>query len=627
VSKGHDAQFRFAMSEDGMKLGVSRYFPPQGGEGPSVALLKRQVAEAGVTLPVDEDAARQIIDAIQRDEEIRRIVLVRGISVQEPCNATLMALGNLEYPVFPGDRFARKHPPVSARVGETIDRRTIPPKDAFEPQDITVTLGDNVEFDPLTHAYVSTVWGMARLRDGIISVDPVAHIDDDAITVTATIHHQDFRGQDMTVAKIEKELRDLGTVIEIDQDGLDTLIRRARKQNLPLPDQVVVAGRYPVPGHDGWLEYLVSTREHTGTEDESGRLNFRDRGAYPMVNPGQTVARLHPPTQGQGGIDIYGKTIPANAGKELVVHPGENIVVQEDKITFIAKAKGIMSMDHGVLSVTECLLISGNVDMSTGNITVEHGSIKILGSIQAGFSVSAPQNVVVGGSVESATVRAGGGVEVSGGILMPDGGSVRAEGNVSAAYATNARIHAGGDVIIANDITNCEISAGGRLIGTRGKGHIQGGTIVTARGIEVNELGSELGVQTSVAVRIEHEEDESLRHERKKIKQAIRKIDDALGTDPIEVILTRTKPDKRAAVAEVLKHRLTLIKRRKTITEQLNQLNLARQEELAGVKIKVNRLLHPGAVLHFGSKTFPITSRTEASVISWDERARDIVFA
>ena len=41
-----DARFRFAMSEDGMTLGVSRYFPPTCGREPSVALIREQVAEA-----------------------------------------------------------------------------------------------------------------------------------------------------------------------------------------------------------------------------------------------------------------------------------------------------------------------------------------------------------------------------------------------------------------------------------------------------------------------------------------------------------------------------------------------------------------------------------------------------
>ncbi len=590
-------------------------------------LLRRQVADAGVLLPIDESAAKQIINAIQQDGEIRRMVLVRGIEAQEPQHASLMALGNLDFPVFPGDRFARLHPPLEAANGQTIDGRILKPKDDFKPDEIKVKMGENVEFDQLTHSYVSQVWGMARLKDGTISVDPIPAISEDAIDVTGTIHAKDFKGRHITPAQIEKEMRDLGVVIDIDSDDLDAKLKQARSHNLPLFDQIIVAGKHPVPGRDGWLEYLVSTREATGTEDESGRLNFRDRGSYPLVEPGQIIGRLHAPTPGEGGIDIYGKTIPASGGRELHVHLGENVMVHDDKTTFESRAKGIMVMEKGVLSVTDCLLIPGNVDLSTGNLKLEHGSVKIAGSIQAGFTVSAPKHVIVQGSVESATVYAGGNIEVSGGILMPDGGSITAEGDVTANYTTNAIINAGGDVHISNDITNTEINAEGRLFATSGKGHIQGGKIVTARGMAINEVGSELGVATCITVSIEHAEDEELRQERAKVKKAISKIDDALGQEPAAVILERTPPQKRVAVAEVLKHRITLVKRRKHISEKLTQMALARQEELAGIKIKVMRLLHPGTTIKFGAKQRLITKRTEASTIYWDERTRSIMFA
>lgn len=621
-----DAQFRFAMSEDGMKLGVSRYFPPKGGEGPSVELLKRQVADAGVTLPVDDNAANQVIDAIQRDGEIRRIVLVRGQPVIEPRDASLVALGDLNFPVFAGDRFARLHPAQYATEGRTIDGRTIKPKGQFEPEDITVEIGDNVEVDPVTNSYVSQVWGMARLKDGVISVDPIPRISEDAIKVTGNIYGKDFRGQDITPAAMEKELRDLGVVIDIDLDKLDEKLRRARKMGTPLIDQVLVQGKNPIPGRDGYLEYLVSTREAAGIEDESGRLDFRDRGSFPMVEAGQVIGRLHPPTQGQGGIDIYGKTIPASGGHELHIHLGENVIVHDDKMTFEATAKGVMSVEKNVLSVSDCLVISGNVDMSTGNVKLEHGSVKILGSIQAGFSVSAPRNVVVSGSVESATVYAGGSVEVAGGILMPDGGRITAEGDVLAGYATNARIEAGGNVNIANDVTNSRIRCEGTFIATKGKGHIQGGRIVSGKGITCNEAGSELGVATTLAVTIERAEDEELRQERQKVKMAIEKIDDALGTEDPRAILERTAPEKRAAVAEVLKHRITLVKRRKAISEQLNQLALKHQEEMQGIRIRVLRLVHPGTTFKFGAKSRSVTSREEAITASWNDRNREIVF-
>lgn len=627
INNNVDALFRFAMSEDGMKLGISRYFPPNGGEGPSVDLIRRQVAEAGVRLPIDEEAAKQAIDAIQRDGEFRRIVLVHGIPVQEPQNASLIALGNLEFPVFPGDRFARKNPPLEAREGVSIDGRVTKPKEHFTPEDITVNMGENVDFDPLTESYVSQVWGIASLKDGTISVKQIPQISEDEISISGTLHSKDYRNQPITPARIEKEMRDMGVVIDLNLEELDAKLRQAASLGMPLKDQIIVEGKHPVPGRDGWLEYLVSTRELAGTEDESGRLNFRDRGAYPMVNPDQTIGRLHAPTSGEGGIDIYGKTIPASGGKELHIHIGENVILLDDQVTYQAKAKGIMVMERNVLSVTNCLFINGNVDLNTGNVKVEHGSIKIQGSIQAGFSVSAPMHVIVSGSVESATVYAGGNVEISGGILMPEGGKIKAEGDVTAGYAINAIIEAGGDVHIANDVNNSKIHAEGSFYGIKGKGIVQGGKIVTSKGMTINEVGSELGVATSLTIRIDHDEDNDLHQERSKIKNAIQKIDEALGTEGPEVILERTPPDKRAAVAEVLKHRITLIKRRKTISEQLSQLALARQEELAGINIKILRLIHPGVTVQFGAKLREFSKKTEATTISWDERAREIILS
>lgn len=623
--KNKDALFRFAMSEDGMKLGISRYLPPNGGEGPSVELLMRQVAAAGVRLPVDEDAARQVVDALNSTGEVKRIPLVKGIPVQEPADASLVALGDLDWPVFPGDHFARKNPPARATQGETIDGRIIKPKKNFEPKDVSITVGENVELDSLTGDFVSKVWGVARYKGGVISVDPIPHISEDAIQVTGTLYHKDFKGRAITPNHIEKELRDLGVVLDVDSEGLDKQLKRASLAGVPLPDQILVEGSHPVPGQDGWFEYLVSSREDTGIEDDSGRLDFRNRGAYPMVTPGNVIGRLHAPTAGEGGIDIYGKTVPAHAGRELRVHVGPGVETDEAKVVFKAKAEGVVSMEKNTLSVTDCLLISGDVDLSTGNVHVEKGSVKILGSVQAGAEVSAPKHVIVGGSVESASVTAGGGIEVKGGILMPDGGEIRSDGDVTVGYTTNARIIAGGNVIIANDITNTYIRADGMLIATRGKGHIQGGDIVTKRGMEVNEIGSELGVETRVAVDVENEKDEALRRERKKVKEAIVKIDGALGSDPPEVILARAPKEKRPAIVEVLKHRNALIRKRKQISEQIEQQMLAHQQELEGVQIKVKRFIHPGAVIKFGGKTLRVSRRTEASTIYWSERARGVV--
>ncbi|AMK10481.1 FapA family protein [Pseudodesulfovibrio indicus] len=619
-----DARFRFCLSEDGMKLGVNRYFPPSGGEGPSVELLRRQVAEAGVRLPIDEEAARRIVEAVELGNEFRGITLVRGVPPTEPRDASLAALGDLEYPVFPNDQFLRFRPAAKAANGVTIDGRPLTPERKFVPKELEAEPGENVEWDPAAKAFRSRVWGTARITDGVVAVDPAARITEDEVEVIGTIRHKDFKGEPITPARIDKELRDMGVLIDPDLDKLEAKLNQAAELDMPLPNQVLVKGQHPIPGRDGWLEYLVSTREEAGTEDDTGRLDFRNRGIYPMAAPGQIIARLHRPTSGEGGIDIYGKTIPASAGHELHVHLGENVLLMPDGVSYESRTNGVVVMERGTLSVTDCLLVNGNVDLNSGNVKVEHGSVKIRGSVQSGFSVSAPKHVIVEGSIESATIHAGGQVEVKGGILMPDGGEVVSEGDVVASYAANARIRAGGDVHITNEIQNSVIQAEGKLYALSGKGTIQGGEILTRKGVEVNEIGSELGVATVVGVHIESAQDEELRQERAKVVQAIQKIDGALGTESPQALLARTPPSKRPAVAEVLKHRQTLVRRRKTLSERINQLALQHQEELEGVTIKVNRLVHPGVVIRFGTVRRTVDKRLEASVFYWDARRREI---
>ncbi|WP_319583113.1 FapA family protein [uncultured Pseudodesulfovibrio sp.] len=621
-----DAIFRFSMSEDGMKLGVNRYFPPNGGQGPSVALLKAQVAAAGVRLPVDEDAAKRIVEAVKTGGEFRGITLVRGIPPQEPQEAALAGLGNLEFPVFPEDRFLRFRPATEAADGQSIDGRILHPKGTFSPKPVKVTVGDNVAWDPAKEAYYSQVWGMARIRDNKIWVDPVAHITPDEVEVVGTIFHKDFQDKPITPQRIEKELRDMGVLIPVDLQILAEKLRQAAEMSMPLPNQVLVQGAHPVPGRDGWLESLVATREETGTEDEAGRLDFRDRGVYPMVSTGQIIGRLHPPTPGEGGIDIYGKTIPAHAGRELKITLGENVLLQNDGVTYSSKAQGVAVMEQHTLSVTQCLLVQGNVDLNSGNVKVEHGSIKILGSIQAGFSVSAPRHVLVEGSIESANVYAGGLVEVKGGILMPDGGEIVSDGRVIANYAVGARIRAKHDVVIANEIQNSAIRTDGKLVALSGKGTVQGGVILARKGIEVNELGSELGVATTVGIIVEEAEDEKLREERIKVVQAIKKIEATLGTEPPEALLARTSEAKRPALISIIKHRKALVQRREVLSGKIHRLQQRHQEEMQGVTIKVKKFIHPGTTIAFGKTRKKVEKRLEASTFYWDVEKRDVLF-
>jgi hypothetical protein len=207
---------------------------------------------------------------------------------------------------------------------------------------------------------------------------------------------------------------------------------------------------------------------------------------------------------------------------------------------------------------------------------------------------------------------------------MPDGGEVVSDGRVIANYAVGARIRARHDVIIANEIQNSVIRTGGRLIALSGKGTVQGGVILASKGIEVNELGSELGVATTVGIIVEEAEDEKLREERRRVAQAIKKIDATLGTEPPETLLARTPEAKRPALLEVIRHREALVLRRESLSGRIHRLLLRHQQEMQGVTIQVKRFAHPGVMITFGKHRKKVEKRLEASTFHWDEEKRDI---
>jgi len=136
---------------------------------------------------------------------------------------------------------------------------------------------------------------------------------------------------------------------------------------------------------------LLKEREAVGTQTGNGALDYRDRGAHPHVAEGTPVARYHPPTKGERGMDVFGNELPARDGAERPIRKGENIreVTQEDgTILFEATAMGLVNVRKGSVAVSTVLHIDGDVDMSTGNIVVETGSVHVKGTVRSGFSVN-----------------------------------------------------------------------------------------------------------------------------------------------------------------------------------------------------------------------------------------------
>lgn len=625
--KSPDAAVRFCLSTDGMKLGVSRYLPPQEGGRPlTPKTIRKQLEAAGVSLEPEEGAAEKILERLRSGKDYSKIVLVRGEPPQNPAHGRVEPVGDLRMPVFMGQVIARKIPPTQGKPGRSIDGRIIEPTEHIDGklQDVKARAGANVAFDVTELTFTAQTYGIATIREGEVSIKPGLYIDEDEIHVLGLIFHMDHLGNTLTPEMFIPELERLGVQVPPAEEELAEAFETSKTTRQIQREVIVAQGKEPEPGRDGWLEVLVQREVDDTREDEQGRIDYRHRASLPMVREGDLVARVHAPEPGKGGIDLYNKTIPAKGGRVLAVSPGHG-VRRRGRDGFEAMEQGLLVYEKGVLMVSPVLVVNKDVGLATGHIRAEFGSVHIRGSVNAGMRVSAPQNVVVTDAVESAFLEAGGDVEVRGGILMPDGGLVRAQGKVIAQFATNAKIEAGGDVVIGNNVTNCHIETMGSFQAVKGKGVVQGGTLITHESVEVNELGTEMGVATSVIISQKHRDHLPALKARGKLKRELERIAERIGAGDPKAILLATPEAKRPAMVELLKYRIRLEKKFEQINTFMKQDVKRRQKALSRCRIKVRRRLYPGVTIKIGGRVLNIEQPVDHSQIYWDYESRTVL--
>jgi uncharacterized protein (DUF342 family) len=387
----------------------------------------------------------------------------------------------------------------------------------------------------------------------------------------------------------------------------------------------VCRGRAPVHGLDGWFEMLYQDeRSSVGSQAEDGSIDYRERGVVRAVKENEILGILHPPVPGSPGRDIFGRIVPASDGRTFDLECEEHVGVLDDGKTYYATAEGMVFLKGKRLTVTDVFKTEGDVDISTGNLTLEKGSLYVAGSILSGFSVSSPANIFVAEVVESADVRAAGSVEVKGGIIMERGGRVLADQDVSAMFMKNAVVTAGGDVHVKHEISTSEVRAGGTVYAIGGRGTVFGSVVRCGNGMEVQELGNEVGVETTVHLGRELSIDESLFARKKELSALLDKIYDKLGADSPQAILQRARPDLRDSLKKVLQTRIQAEKELENITKAIREERDRQRKDTRAVVV-VHAFLYPGVTIHGYGSRLSVDEPTPRCRVFYDQREGKLV--
>jgi uncharacterized protein len=247
----------------------------------------------------------------------------------------------------------------------------------------------------------------------------------------------------------------------------------------------VAKGIPPDPGKQSFIRHCFKTNPlMVGMEDESGKIDFKNRGEIPQVKAGDLLAEIIPGVPGKAGMDIFGKTIPAPVHRPVKIFCGNGAYMHPDGMRAYAGIDGRPELTpDGKICVFPDLVISGDVGYATGHVEFD-GNVEVRGAIQEGFRVRA-QNLRAG-EINKADIVVDNDIIVSGGII---GSRVQADGKLQCKHIHTSRLEVLDDIVIESTVFDSEIKTNGRCIVKNGK--ILSSSVFAKKGVLAADIGSD----------------------------------------------------------------------------------------------------------------------------------------
>lgn len=288
-------------------------------------------------------------------------------------------------------------------------RLTTGPTAVSSDQRVEVRPGNQEPNEPRTYQIalsgdrsdVRVILGPGTCEQWVVPDHPPAHV------LRLSARRQTMLRPSLDMGSLLAELQALNLAVAVDEADLH------RRLADPGPAEVVVGrGEPPVPPVPGQITLKVDP-------------------ATPTVEPGRLLAEYTPPLPGSPGQDVFGQMIdpgPA-ADPQLVAGPGASLI--ENGARCVAAIQGrpdVTSDDCGsvTIQVLPCLVFPGDVSSRNAPPAYE-GDVVVMGSVRESVCLIATGHVEVAGSVEEATIEAGGRVVIERGCIrstIRQGGSV-----------------------------------------------------------------------------------------------------------------------------------------------------------------------------------------------------------
>ena len=405
-------------------------------------------------------------------------------------------------------------------------------------------------------------------------------------------------------------LHENGVVAGINEDNLIAMVKKkVYDREIKVAETVA-----PTPGKDGYYEFLfdVSGTAKKPAIREDGSVDYQSMNMVNSVQAGTPLAKYHPAEAGTPGTNVRGVEIPIEPVKNLPTLKGSGIGLSpEDSNVYIATKEGKVHYMDGQISVNNIHKIEGDVDQLIGKVEF-YGDVLISGNVTAGTVIRAGKSLTIEGTVEAASLAAGGDIILKRGIQGNQKAKIVCKGTLYADFIEHTEVKAGGNVE-ANIILNSKIEAEGKVILTGKRGTLIGGNVHGTQGVECKELGNDVEVKTIVHagclpdILMKHK---NLLKEKQDLKVAIKNLDE-------RVLEIAAKVKAAGSMPQLLEKQLVLLRDEK---KDLDDKIASCQENLdyvmqyiknaKGAKVKVDGNLYRGCIICVDQCRMPVEKNT-----------------
>lgn len=385
---------------------------------------------------------------------------------------------------------------------------------------------------------------------------------------------------------IRERMVSMGIAEPPDGARLLLLLKATAAKDPRIEELELVEGLKPVQPVDGRIEWARDFfNPGFVVDEETGKIDYKQRAAMTSVMEGDLLARAVPPTEGKEGLDVLGRPIKTGKPHRPGIRAGKNVRHDKEESTYCAAESGRVRWIDGVLSVDNVYKVRSNVGPATGHI-LHPGAVVVTGDVQEGYNIKSLGDIEVRGLVEAAQIRTSGSLMVRGGMIGAEGRRIMVSGDIHAKFIVDADVLAGGDVYVEREIIRSHVISRGSI--SIPNGRVVGGEIRALRSVVAGQVGSVANVSTTVVAG----EDDSL--------------EETAPTDGMEIELLKQ------SLAREFAHRSPGVEEMETARQDLkDEVDEIQGESPAPPenRVKVSKKVFPGAAFRLERTT--LTARDE----------------